>query len=196
MVVTGDLSQVDLPSGYKSGLSDALDVLKDIKDACFVGLAMQTLSAMIWLRRSCALTMPGDPGGEPLKGNGSSIDIDMMVDAAAWREALPALISLVDRTLLAVWRRAGDDSPAEASLVLSSDAEMRKLNFQHRAVDRPTNVLAFPLGEPMQPDGPRHLGDIVLNMKLWSRPRAMQSPRRACDPFAGAWLVASSRARS
>ena len=36
MVVTGDLSQVDLPSGYKSGLSDALDVLKDIKDACFV----------------------------------------------------------------------------------------------------------------------------------------------------------------
>ena len=36
MVVTGDLSQVDLPSGYKSGLSDALDVLKGIKDACFV----------------------------------------------------------------------------------------------------------------------------------------------------------------
>ena len=31
MVVTGDLSQVDLPSGYKSGLSDALDVLKDHK---------------------------------------------------------------------------------------------------------------------------------------------------------------------
>ena len=97
-----------------------------------------------------------------MKGNGSSIDIDMMVDAAAWREALPALKSLVDRTLLAVWRRAGDDSPAEASLVLSSDAEMRKLNFQHRAVDHSTNVLAFPLGEPMQPDGPRHLGDIVL----------------------------------
>ena len=78
-----------------------------------------------------------------MKGNGSSIDIDMMVDAAAWREALPALKSLVDRTLLAVWRLAGDDSPAEASLVLSSDAEMRKLNFQHRAVDRSTNVLAF-----------------------------------------------------
>ena len=39
---------------------------------------------------------------------------------------------------------------------------MRKLNFQHRAVDRSTNVLAFPLGEPMQPDGRRHLGDIVL----------------------------------
>ena len=76
-------------------------------------------------------------------------------------EALPALKSLVDRTLLAVWRRAGDDSTAEASLVLSSTPK-RKLNFQHRAVDRSTNVLAFPLGEPMQPDGRRHLGDIVL----------------------------------
>ena len=52
-----------------------------------------------------------------MKGNGFTIHIDMMVDSAAWREALPALKSLVDRTLLAVWRRAGDDSTAEASLV-------------------------------------------------------------------------------
>ena len=61
-----------------------------------------------------------------MKGNGSSIDIDMMVDAAAWREALPALKSLVDRTVLAVWRRAGDDSPAEASLVLPAMIARRK----------------------------------------------------------------------
>ena len=31
MVVTGDLSQVDLPPGQKSGLADALDVLDDVK---------------------------------------------------------------------------------------------------------------------------------------------------------------------
>ncbi|MBL8628118.1 MAG: PhoH family protein [Rhodospirillaceae bacterium] len=31
MVVTGDLSQIDLPSGMKSGLADALDVLKNVK---------------------------------------------------------------------------------------------------------------------------------------------------------------------
>ena len=36
MVVTGDLSQVDLPQGCKSGLSDAYEVLKDIKNACFI----------------------------------------------------------------------------------------------------------------------------------------------------------------
>lgn len=32
MVVTGDLTQVDLPSGVQSGLRQALDVLKDIKE--------------------------------------------------------------------------------------------------------------------------------------------------------------------
>lgn len=36
MVVTGDLSQVDLPNGVKSGLHDAVDILKDVDGACFV----------------------------------------------------------------------------------------------------------------------------------------------------------------
>jgi phosphate starvation-inducible PhoH-like protein len=31
MVVTGDLTQVDLPKGQKSGLADALDVLGDVE---------------------------------------------------------------------------------------------------------------------------------------------------------------------
>ena len=36
MVVTGDLSQVDLPSGIQSGLSDAVEVLKAVEGACFI----------------------------------------------------------------------------------------------------------------------------------------------------------------
>lgn len=32
MVITGDLTQIDLPKGCRSGLKDALDVLKDVKD--------------------------------------------------------------------------------------------------------------------------------------------------------------------
>ena len=39
MVVTGDLSQTDLPGGMVSGLRDALDVLKDVKDVAFVSFA-------------------------------------------------------------------------------------------------------------------------------------------------------------
>ena len=36
MVVTGDLSQVDLPRGVRSGLRDALDVLQDVDGISFV----------------------------------------------------------------------------------------------------------------------------------------------------------------
>jgi phosphate starvation-inducible protein PhoH and related proteins len=36
MVVTGDLTQVDLPSGKRSGLSDAVEVLRGIEGISFV----------------------------------------------------------------------------------------------------------------------------------------------------------------
>ena len=36
MVITGDLSQTDLPGGVKSGLRDAVEVLQGIKDTAFV----------------------------------------------------------------------------------------------------------------------------------------------------------------
>lgn len=36
MIVTGDLTQTDLPSGTKSGLQDALEVLKGVEDIAFV----------------------------------------------------------------------------------------------------------------------------------------------------------------
>jgi phosphate starvation-inducible PhoH-like protein len=36
MIITGDLSQTDLPSGTKSGLRDAVEVLKGTKDVAFV----------------------------------------------------------------------------------------------------------------------------------------------------------------
>ncbi|MCH5202717.1 MAG: PhoH family protein, partial [Oscillospiraceae bacterium] len=32
MVITGDITQIDLPNGAKSGLKDCIKVLKDVKD--------------------------------------------------------------------------------------------------------------------------------------------------------------------
>jgi probable rRNA maturation factor len=39
---------------------------------------------------------------------------------------------------------------------------MRELNREHRGVDEPTDVLAFPLDEAGPISGPRELGDIVI----------------------------------
>ena len=36
MIITGDLSQTDLPGGVKSGLRDAVEVLKGVKDTAFI----------------------------------------------------------------------------------------------------------------------------------------------------------------
>lgn len=39
MIITGDVTQIDLPRGQKSGLVDAMDILKDIGDIAFVNLS-------------------------------------------------------------------------------------------------------------------------------------------------------------
>ncbi len=39
---------------------------------------------------------------------------------------------------------------------------IRRLNVLHRGVDRPTDVLSFPIDGPGPAAGPRELGDIVI----------------------------------
>jgi probable rRNA maturation factor len=53
------------------------------------------------------------------------------------------------------------------------DAEIHEINRQHRGIDRPTDVLSFPLvdesdGFALPPDAPRELGDVIV-----SYPRAV-----------------------
>ena len=40
--------------------------------------------------------------------------------------------------------------------------EIRRLNAEHRAIDRPTDVLSFPIDEAGPAPGPRELGDVVI----------------------------------
>lgn len=39
MIITGDITQIDLPRGQKSGLIDAMNILKNIEDISFVNLS-------------------------------------------------------------------------------------------------------------------------------------------------------------
>ena len=69
--------------------------------------------------------------------------------------------------------RAGREVPPEepASLVvcLVSDRRMRELNRDFRQTDRTTDVLSFPDGDPVAPDGERYLGDLVISVQAASR---------------------------
>jgi probable rRNA maturation factor len=54
---------------------------------------------------------------------------------------------------------------AELSISLVEDAAIRRLNRTWRKEDRPTDVLSFPAGEPVQGlSGPRPLGDVVISL--------------------------------
>ena len=50
-----------------------------------------------------------------------------------------------------------------AEVIFAAEAAMRRLNLKYRRVDRPTDVLSFPLDDfKPGPDGIIRLGDIVI----------------------------------
>ena len=53
--------------------------------------------------------------------------------------------------------------PAEVSLTLVSDEEIRALNLQYRKINCPTDVLSFPMGESNPGTNAIMLGDIVIS---------------------------------
>ena len=70
---------------------------------------------------------------------------------------------------------------SEVSVMFTDDAEIHELNRLHRGVDRPTDVLSFPLFEydengdiieddlDFNPNGEMILGDIVISLETASR---------------------------
>ena len=53
-------------------------------------------------------------------------------------------------------------SDGHLAVALVGEEAMQRLNREHRAVDRPTDVLAFPVDELSASAGPRELGDVVV----------------------------------
>ena len=65
------------------------------------------------------------------------------------------------RPALAALAAAGVEDGHLAVALVGSD-RMRELNREHRGLDRPTDVLSFPLDGAARAAGPRELGDVVI----------------------------------
>jgi probable rRNA maturation factor len=61
----------------------------------------------------------------------------------------------------AALRAAGVDD-GHLAIELVGAERIRELNRDHRARDRPTDVLSFPVDEQGPATGPRELGDVVI----------------------------------
>jgi len=57
---------------------------------------------------------------------------------------------------------------AELSVLLTDDAEIHRLNREHRQKDKPTDVLAFAMDESV-PDPAGILGDVVISLHTADR---------------------------
>ena len=90
------------------------------------------------------------------------------------------------RAACAALAGAGRTEPAELSVLLGSDAELRALNRRYRGRDKPTNVLSFPSGAAPWPGGPPLLGEIALaGATVGARPSS--SARRCTTTCATSW---------
>jgi probable rRNA maturation factor len=102
----------------------------------------------------------------------------------------PGLSSRRVRVLADRMLRELDLDDAELSVHLTDDGHMRRLNREYRGVDRPTDVLAFPLetanAEKLH-GSPRLLGDVVISLDTAAR-QARTHRRRLV--FEVRWLLA------
>jgi probable rRNA maturation factor len=106
--------------------------------------------------------------------------IDLVVDSPLWAQE-PAAEATVRGAIAAAADviRALPAATGEVSVVLTDDAEIRKLNHAWRKIDKPTNVLSFPAPGRPSPAGPQGggalLGDIVIAYETTAREAAAEA---------------------
>ena len=61
-----------------------------------------------------------------------------------------------------------DLKDCELSVALVGDEEIRNLNGRYRSRDEPTDVLSFPVEEPL-PTGHRLIGDVIISVEKAAR---------------------------
>jgi probable rRNA maturation factor len=115
---------------------------------------------------------------------GTAVEVSMHCDA--WIAACPeaaALAATAARAALARAAAPAAGKPVMLGLILTDDAEQRRLNCTYRGIDAPTNVLAFAMTDrssPAAPFGmPMLLGDVVLALETVRREAAEQQKNLA-----------------
>jgi probable rRNA maturation factor len=66
------------------------------------------------------------------------------------------------RNAVAVALEAAEVDDGHLAVQIVDPERIRELNRQHRGINQPTDVLAFPVDGPHESTGPRELGDVVV----------------------------------
>ena len=102
------------------------------------------------------------------------MDHEVYIDTEA--EAPPAVEEQLRRAVLSALEAEGVDVPCIVEVCVTDDAGIRQTNLETRGVDRPTDVLSFPMFELSPGEKPRaewadpdtnkvFLGDMMLSLE-------------------------------
>lgn len=96
---------------------------------------------------------------------------EILLEDPAWNDVAP--LDVAGRILHAmVARGLSPNDAARCEIVFTTDEAIRALNGRFRGKDAPTNVLAFPSGEPEDGPAPRALGSVALAHGVMAREAA------------------------
>lgn len=74
--------------------------------------------------------------------------------------------TLIRRAVKTALKSEGFDRPAEVSVTIVDNEAIHAINLEHRGIDRPTDVLSFPMFDEDFDDGEACvLGDIVISLE-------------------------------
>ena len=184
-VVTGDMTQTDLPQHVKSGLRDAIEVLRERRRHQLHVLHGQATSCAIrWCSASCAPTRSARrPRRLAMKAERPATRrrrADAAADAApklclwlkneAGRKGVPMLRSF-EKWVGAIPDLREAHAWTELNIVVVDGRAGRRYNRQFRGTDYATNVLSFPY-DPAPGEHSGLLGDLVICAPVVAREAA------------------------
>ena len=154
MVVTGDITQIDLPTDQRSGLIAVSDILDSVQDISFVRFGGEDVVRHKLVQRIVAAY---ERARQPRAGGAHRTRADPTLLSLDLADVPPELRDAVERTL-----GAAGVTDGHLGVELVDAARIQELNREHRAKDAPTDVLAFPVDGTGPVAGPRELGDVAI----------------------------------
>lgn len=106
--------------------------------------------------------------GEDLLAGPAAFTAEILVEDERWDPLNP--LDAADAVLHAIVARGLlSDGPARCEIVFTTDEAIKSLNNTFRGKNAPTNVLAFPSGEPAIAGEPSALGSVALAFGVMER---------------------------
>ena len=171
VVITGDVTQIDLPSDKPSGLKEAIRILDRIDDIAICRLTGADVVRHALVQKIIAAYAQDDSEEK------SMTQAKITITRTRRGLGFPDTQRYVKRAAAAALKAEGVTVPCELDVTLTDDAVIHTINREQRGVDRATDVLSFPMNEltpgAFDPDACEWdyetdramLGDMVISME-------------------------------